>query len=193
MPKQEATNMPKKLTLLAMSVGALVALVVPATSGAAVLTEEINPGVLITVTAPTLETTTALGAIDCSRVVLHGVIDSTNSETDTTKGHGTGGSAAGCSFQPGGQSATVSKIKIGNLESVGMDTTVSFSYAAKIPVGGSSIECEVETPEPSPLEVTTGTDVADVAIFLESALCGESEIHGETTWETSTPLFFSEG
>jgi hypothetical protein len=35
----------KKLTLLAMAVGALVALVVPATSGAAVLTDKTNgPG-----------------------------------------------------------------------------------------------------------------------------------------------------
>jgi hypothetical protein len=42
---------------------------------------------------------------------------------------------------------------------------------------------------------TTGTDIAHVAIFLESELCGESEIHGETTWETEdgTPIIFSEG
>lgn len=190
----------KKLIMLAVSVGALAALVVPASAGAAVLTAEegvpLGKGAEITVTGPTLKTTTSLGTIECEEVNLFGELTNVDAANDLTEGKGTKeGKANGCTFQPGGQPATVSNISIGNIVSKRMEATANFSYTAVVPVGEGTITCEFATPKPSPLNMTTGTDIAHVAIELESELCGESEITGETTWETpgGAPLTISEG
>jgi len=87
----------KKLAMLAMAIGALVAFAAPAIAQADELTEEGVPlevGAEVTLTSTNLVTTSPLGTLTCKKVTIHGEV--TENGPTTVKGREISTTVEGC-------------------------------------------------------------------------------------------------
>ena len=184
----------KKLTLLAMAVGAIAALAAPGIASATTLTSEGNvipPETAITGTADNAEVrleteTETFGTLECEEIMLGGEV--TKNEGGTAEGQGAGESTtSGCTLE-GGPSVTVHDIEIIHLSSsevMGETGTGKFSakYSADLPGG---VTCNFNTGgEVGVFHFVLGTDKLIITpTAVSNPGCGESTLQGEVTLET---------
>jgi hypothetical protein len=132
--------MMKKLTLLAMAVGALLAFAIPAAASANVtLTNEneeaVSVGTKVTATSTNTTTTTANGQLSCPKVIIQGEVTTNGSDvgikslSTTTEGQ--------CRFA-GMFDATITNPAVGDitLTTGGVGTIASATFVSDIPAVG---------------------------------------------------------
>jgi hypothetical protein len=147
----------KKLTLLAMAVGALVALAGPASASAATLTQggvSLKKGDTITATSSNTITQFAAGKLECKKVHLSGIVESNAGGSfeivDDPEGVN---SASECVFNVGVPVPAVVKPTLNRIAVEGDAGEAQFEFTAKVAEGPSCNEVgEAE------VEVTTGKD-----------------------------------
>ena len=191
----------KKLTLLAMAVGAVAALAAPGVAGATTLTSEgevVPPETPIVGTADDTEVrleleTEIFGTLECEEIVLNGEV--TKNEGGTAEGKGAGESTAnGCTFLEPERSVLLHDIEVIHLSSsevMGETGTGKFSakFSADYPFG---FTCQYNTGgENGVFHFVLGTDKLIITpTAVGSPGCGEAFLQGEVTLETEneTPV-----
>jgi hypothetical protein len=187
----------KKIMLLALAVGALVAFAAPATAGAHELTNEAEETLATgtTITGVSHNTTMTLPEnrdIVCETVTIHGIVEVNNGSTvkvvDDPEGADT---AETCHLlvtnPPGTVVATIPLTFTPTFEELHLSTgegatnTVRFSFLMHIPLsGGGTFTCQEESGA-STVTLTTGTNVIHASSVIRSESPGcfqESEMHG---------------
>lgn len=165
--------MVKKLTLLAMAIGALVALAAPSMAGAAQLTnggEELLPtGTTISATSTNTVTKTTLGEIKCQHVEIHGIVAEN------------GGSV---SVSMDGANDTATNCEIVGLGKVAIDPTFEGLAASGSGPGTAAFTFNVTglcTSTSGASEVTwNGTDVIHIKAAVGGS-CGTGTLNGDFT------------
>jgi hypothetical protein len=175
----------KKMMLLAMAVGALVAFAAPAVSQAATLSDStgnVPAGAWLHATSTNTKTTiNAQLTLVCAHVELSGEAIGEGEEIAAVAG---GGVATNCEVSPLGAPATITSISF-ELGIEEEEATFAFGYDA---LGASG--CTDETVEPVKAEWTIGTDIIHVhggPLLGTGAGCpaGAAEIHGTFTVTTT--------
>lgn len=193
----------KKLTLMAMSVAALLAFAAPASANGPLITTSTGAAATsITATSTNTKTTTPLGTLECRTVTLQGNI-STNANTTA---HGTNGTGTGvgtvpanthtghCGSGPG--PVHILDVKIGTIHltrhagpSGAIETTgtANFDFTYRITTIFGTQHCHfrgtgVPIRKTGADSITVNGPVARVAALSPGALCPETgTIHGDFT------------
>jgi hypothetical protein len=178
--------MVKKLMLLAMAVGALVAFAAPAMAQANVtLTNEageaLESGEGITATGSDLETVTAAGTLFCNEVNLSGEVGSNGGATATAEnisGTATFDGSPACPVLVGGEPVTqavITNISASVAFAGGGNGTASFSFTYDLFVSPTeAIMCTFATSSPAAITYTTGPPA--VVTVPGAALTGTGEL-----------------
>ena len=178
----------KKLTLLAMAVGALVAFAAPAAANAQLLTSEgvaVPVGTDITATSTNLQTTTEQGILECAKVTIHAKVTANTAETSAAESTAvtTEGCVTNVGFTTFPTNIPTASADL-HLEGGGVGTALA-TFVAEIETPEATLTCHFEG-EPA-LGYESGTDVLGVrgGMAGSGAGCAEAgEIHGEFTLET---------
>lgn len=178
--------MTKRMILLAMAVGALVAFSVPTVASAQLLKQGTKPlpvGAEFTATSTNLVTTTELGHLTCSKVTLH--LKVTKNEGATSSAATTGVTTEGCHLvtTPNEETfpATITNASASfHIQQKGVGTATA-TFLADI---GEPVFAECHEEGTPGITYVAGTD----AVHVQGALggpCGAAEIHGDFTLETA--------
>lgn len=179
----------KKLTMLAMAVGALLAFAIPAVASANVtLTDEsgaaVEVGTEITATSTNTTTVTANGSLTCPKVIIHGELTSNGSDvaikslSTTTEGQ--------CKF--GGLiNTTITSPAVGNitLTTGGSGTIASTTFVSDIgaPV---NLSCHFSSGSLGISWTSTGVSVSKGGLTGTGTGCpSKGEISGEFSLEAN--------
>jgi len=173
----------KKLTMLAMAVGALVAFAAPAMAQADELYEKtingnvpLKVGAEITLTSTNLVTHAGIGTLECKKVTIHGEVTK-NGPTITGKEKST--TVEGCNHTITDPTAGTVELGSGTGKTTGTSFTVDFfcTFTGSIP-----------------FKYVTNTDEAVVTGENQlSGGCGSATMTGSFTLETKdgTPVYIS--
>ncbi len=173
----------KKMTLLAMSVGALIAFAAPAAQGQQLYELEgathvpLKVGAGVTATSTNLKTATKFGNLECKKVIIHGVVaenNATKSRITVAKEQVTVEECNSPIVAPG---LTEITIEAGG---VGLGTGAVFTSSAT----GCTFEGNI------PFSYTTNTDVLTITgteqfTGTPDPACGKGTMTGSFTLETS--------
>lgn len=169
----------KKMILLAMVVGALVAFAAPSMAGAAQLTQpagtRVTIGTTVVGTSTNVEMTMNSGIIlKCEKVTVNGIVNKNNGKEVEVDMDGEHDAATNCITQLGPIAIDPTLI---NIKASGAGPgTASFSL-------NETGLCEEASGASS---VTwNGTDTIHITATFSGG-CGESELHGDFTLETTT-------
>ena len=183
----------KKLTLLAMAIGALLAFAIPAAASAATgqLTENgvpLKTGATFLATSTNVTTTTEAGKLSCEKVTLDLIVSSNSSSGSAASGSGT---SSGCLLEGVNIPVNITTITIKSitLSSTGGKATFSFTFDSE---GAKLKDCTI-TGTNVPVTWTPGTDTVHIAGSVVGSGSGcptSGTIAGDFTLETAdgTPL-----
>jgi hypothetical protein len=167
--------MAKKLTLLAMVVGALVAFAIPAMASASELTGA-GVGSIVTGTSTNAKTKTSLGTLTCEKVVINTKVTA-NGPTVTAEQSGAGTTSV-CKL--GANSISITNIEVKTLSAKSATSgTANFAFQADLPGG---LLCSYASKEgTTPVEYTSGGSSIKVAGTLTAtpAACGTATFEGD--------------
>ena len=191
----------KKMMLLALSVGALVAFMAPAAQANVQLTDEGEPlasGADVTATSSNLITTLAGGGqLECEKVTLHLTVG-TNGLNHVTLNQDGFATTTNCNINVGIKfKAVITGGELGHAEGteVTFDTWGTATTTAHFGADIAALGLACTDTGLVDVLATNGTDIIDVkpSVLTGSGSegCGNGTIHGEFTLETEdgTPVF----
>ena len=177
--------MAKKLTLLTMAIGAMLALAIPAMASASSLTMPektlVPVGTAIQGTSTDVVTTTSLGNLKCEKVTVNGKVTKNNG----TEVEGTANGAStssNCFFKT--NPIAIKNITLNNIKSTTIGSgTASLSFEAEVKPG--ELNCKYSG-SAVPFTYTSGTDslLLSGGLTASPAACGTASIKGNFTLET---------
>ena len=165
----------KKLTLLAIAVGAVVALAAPAVASASAITTEeeklVEVGSILEGTSTNLTLETELGLVQCADSHVTSEVTLNNGENFETEG--TGGSAKECTLGEEESSTSIEDTTWRNFRSSTTGTgEISMTFIMNTPSG----KCHYETEE-AVFHYKNGSDVITItATIVEPTTPGCSEV-----------------
>jgi len=173
----------KKLTLLAMVVGAFAAFAIPAAASASKVTMPsgtlVPTGTELRGTANgTLFTETAFGTLECEKITIGAELTQNNGTT--VGAAGLSGTTENCQVEGHSLSITNPQLKTLSSTETGKGT-VSLAFGADIPSGPT---CQFEGAGTFTYANPSST-ITIAPTLLESAACGEAEIEGTVNIETT--------
>jgi len=175
--------MTKKLTLLAMAVGAIAAFVAPAAANATILTDSsgtLQPGATVFATSSNTETTTSTGTLSCAKVELDLTVVSNGTPAELFGG----GEAENCKITQNGAPVVITVINVEEVVVNGGGTgEATFTFVSDI---AGMLTCHFSGTVP--ITYTPTTDLIHIAGGLIGAGPGcptAGAIHGTFTLKTA--------
>jgi len=175
--------MSKKMTLLAMAVGAIAAFVAPAAANATILTDSsgtLQPGATVFATSTNTETTTSTGTISCAKVEFDLTVVSNGTPAEIFGG----GEAEGCKVTQNSAPIVITLINIEEILINGGGTgEMTFTFVSDI---AGVLTCHFSGTVP--ITYTPTTDLIHIAGGLVGAGANcpsAAAIHGTFTLKTA--------